>query len=461
MVRWNARRDVLRGTLGLASAAVAARFAHDAPAVQAAPGLTATAVGRKPNILLVLADDLGRHELGCYGQERIRTPVADALAAEGLRFTQAYANPSCAPSRCSLLTGLHTGHATVKRNDQAAAGFAPQDLTVGEVLKRAGYATGIIGKWGFGSNTRVDDSHPQFRGFEHFFGYIGHNAAHDYWPTTLWRDGQRVSYPENQGADVTYATDHFTEDALDFVRSHKHEPFFLFLAYTTPHAPNEVPSDAPYTHRAWPVGERNHAAQVTRLDTELGRVLAELEAQDIADNTIVVFTSDNGPHAAGRSYQHVGSTLPHDPEFFDSNGDLRGIKFTVYEGGIRVPFIVRVPEALGGVGDRVVKAPVALWDLLPTFAEAAGTTVVRQLDGLSLLPLVTGGAAPERGYFYWADDDTAEAVRFGRWKGVRQAPDRQVELYDLRRDVSERHDLATRRPARARQARRLMRRAVA
>ncbi len=344
------RRDVLRGTLGIAGAAVAARLSYDAPAAQALPAAPTTASGRRPNILLVLADDLGSHELGCYGQDRIQTPVADALALEGLRFTQAYANPSCAPTRCSLLTGLHTGHATVKENNQAPTGFAPEDATIGEVLKSAGYATGIIGKWGFGSNTQVDGSHPQHQGFDHFFGYIGHNAAHDYWPTTLWRDGQQVSYPENQGADVTYATDLFTEDALDFVRTHRDEPFFLYLAYTTPHAPNEIPSDAPYSDEDWPEGERNHAAQITRLDTDLGRVLAELEAQGIADETIVVFTSDNGPHAAGKAYQHVGSTLPHDPEFFDSNGDLRDIKFTVYEGGH--PGAVHRAGARGARRDR-------------------------------------------------------------------------------------------------------------
>lgn len=458
------RRSVLGGMAGLAAAAVAARVAAgpQPSAAASSPGAASTEL-RPPNIVFVLADDLGWGELGSYGQQMIQTPVADRLAADGLRFTQAYANPSCAPTRCSLLTGLHTGHATVKSNGDANGGLAPEDVTVGQVLQDAGYATGIIGKWGLGPDTGDNPSHPNQKGFDYFFGYINQTHAHDYWPTYLWRNGERVEYPENEGADVTYATDLFTAEALDFLDDHREEPFFLYLAYTTPHAPNEIPSDAPYSAEPWPEGERNHAAQVTRLDAELGRVLAKLDELGIADDTLVLFASDNGPHDAGAHFEHVGSTLPHDPEFFDSNGDLRGIKFTVYEGGIRVPWIIRLPAALRQSGlpaGSVVREPVAVWDLLPTFAELGGGTVPRPVDGLSLLPVLNGGDAGDREYMYWLGNNDAEAVRFGRWKGVRPRTGRPLQVFDIHHDESEQTDLAATHPAIVREAERLLAGAV-
>jgi arylsulfatase A len=459
------RRTLVGGLAGLATAAVTSRgvgAAAGAPAasVQAA----AEASRRSPNILLVLADDLGWGELGSYGQQLIRTPEADRLAADGLRFTQAYATPSCAPTRCSLLTGLHTGHATVKSNGDASGGLSSEDVTVGEVLQSVGYTTGVIGKWGLGPDNGDNPSHPNRQGFDHFFGYINQTHAHDYWPTYLWRNEQRVELPENDGADVAYASDLFTREALGFLDEHRDEPFFLYLGYTTPHAPNEIPSEAPYADMPWPEGERNHAAQVTRLDTDLGRILAKLDELGIADDTLVLFTSDNGPHNAGANYDHVGSALPHDPEFFDSNGQLRDIKFTVYEGGIRVPLIVRLPAALrerGLPAGSVVREPVAVWDLLPTLAELGDAEVPRPIDGLSLTPLFRGANLDDRDYLYWRGNNRAEAVRFGRWKGVRPRRDEPLELYDIHHDEREQRDLASTHAAILRQAERLISSAVA
>ncbi|GAA2071525.1 arylsulfatase [Actinomadura alba] len=451
------RRGFLAGATG---AAVLAGLAP-AAAAQALAG-RAPRLGRSPNVVLIVLDDLGWGELGAYGQRVIRTPVLDGLAAEGLRFTQAYANPSCAPTRASLLTGLHIGHSRVKTNDDAGSGLLPEDVTVGETLRSAGYTTAHVGKWGLGPDTGANASHPNSQGFDYFFGYINQRHAHDYWPAYLWRNDQRVAYPENEGADVTYATDLFTQEALDFIDRSKDGPFFLYLGYTTPHAPNEIPSDAPYSDEDWPQGERNHAAQITRTDAEIGRVLTRLDELGLAEDTLVLVTSDNGPHEAGANYDHVGSTLPHDPEFFDSNGPLRGIKFTVYEGGIRVPLIVRFPASLRGADGpapgSAVRHPVAVWDLLPTLAEVAGAQAPSGLDGVSFVPALTGGKQPGHEYLYW-ENNRNQAVRFGNWKAVRRGS-RPVELYRLNKDVGERTDVAADHPALVREAERLLAGAV-
>ncbi|NYV74833.1 arylsulfatase [Streptomyces sp. UH6] len=461
------RRALFAGAAASVVAAVAGATAATRPAAAVAeePGTADTGRGgRAPNILLILLDDLGRGELGSYGQQVIRTPVLDGLAARGARFTQAYATPSCAPTRASLLTGLHTGHATVKSNGDAGKGLRADDVTVAEVLRAAGYTTGHIGKWGLGPDNGDNPSHPNRQGFDHFFGHINQTHAHDYWPTYLWRNGEKVHYPENETADVTYTTDLFTQEALEFLDRNSDDPFFLYLAYTTPHAPNELPSDAPYGDEDWPQGERNHAAQVTRVDAEIGRVLDRLGELGIAEDTLVVVASDNGPHSAGAKFEHVGSTLPHDPEFFDSNGSLRGIKFTVYEGGIRIPLIVRLPRVLrdtGGIADgSVVHDPVAVWDFLPTFAEVAGAPAPPALDGVSFVPALTGRRQPEHDHLYWEHDRKDQAVRFGNWKGVRPK-NGPVELYHLNQDPGESTDVAARHPALVRKVERLLAGAVA
>ncbi len=241
----------------------------------------------------------------------------------------------------------------MKSNADAGRGLLPEDVTVAEVLRDAGYTTGLVGKWGLGPDNGDNPSHPNSQGFDYFFGYLNQRHAHDYWPTYLWRNGERVDYPENVGADTTYAADLFTAEALGFLdRLAPGERFFLDVSLTTPHAPNEIPSDAPYSDRPWPKGERNHAAQVTATDAQIGVILAGLAARGLAEDTVVLVVSDNGPHKEGANYDGVGSRLPHDAEFFDSNGPLRGIKRDVYEGGIRVPMIARVPESLRATGRR-------------------------------------------------------------------------------------------------------------
>jgi arylsulfatase A-like enzyme len=431
---------------------------------------TSRHVGRRasrPNILLVVVDDLGWGEVGAYGQQVLQTPHLDRLAAGGLRFDQAYATPTCAPTRCSLFTGLHTGHARVKSNADAATGLLPQDVTVGEVLKAVGYRTSIIGKWGLGADNGDNPSHPNRQGFDYFFGYIDQTHCHDYWPTYLWRNGEQVSYSENEGADATYAGTLITDEALAYLdRADPGSPFFLDVSYTTPHAPNEVPSEVPYADRDWPEGERNHAAQVTWTDTQVGLLLDKLEERGLSQDTLVLVVSDNGPHSEGANYGHVGSRLPHDPEFFNSNGPLRGIKRDVYEGGIRVPLIASVPASLRTQSSprpgTVVTTPIAVWDLLPTFADLAGASYPDGLDGISFAPSFRGQEQPEHDHLYWQFPEGGfdEAVRWGEWKAVRHDHG-PTQLYQLNRDLSETTDVADRHPALVRKAERLMAHAVA
>ena len=425
-----------------------------------------SAARTQPNILLVVADDLGRGEVGAYGQEVLHTPVLDGLAAEGLRFSQAYSAPTCGPTRYSLFTGLHSGHALVKDNDEARKGFRPRDVTVGTVLQRVGYTTAIVGKWGLAPNRADSPSHPRRQGFDHFFGYLTQRQAHDYWPTYLWRNRRKVRYPENARRDRTFSGDLITREALRFLdHVPTGTPFFLDVSYTTPHAPNVIPDDTPYARTGWPKGERNHAAQVTWTDTQVGLLLAGLAERGLADDTLVMVISDNGPHGEGDRYGHVGSHLPHSVSFFDSNGPLRGKKRSLHEGGIRIPMIVRVPPSLRTSGSpapgNVVRTPVAVWDLLPTFAELAGGRIPRGIDGRSFAALLRGGRRRGDSRLYWQHrgEHLGEAVRFGPWKAVRYGGGR-VELYRLDRDIRELHDVSRRHRAVARKAARLMHHAV-
>ena len=462
------RRLVLGGLAAASASTVASSFLS--PGRAAAPASsgarhasTSRDPGLPPSFLVVLVDDLGRGEVGAYGQDRIETPVLDRLAEEGVRFTQAYATPICAPTRASLLTGLHPGHARVQSNKDAVRGLRMRDVTVAQVLRQAGYRTGLVGKWGLGPENGSRPSHPNNQGFEHFFGYLNQQLAHDYWPEHLWRDHQRLRYPENRKADVTYAPDLFTADAVEFLdRVGPEEPFFLVVAPTTPHAPNEIPSDAPYHQRPWPRGERNHAAQVTATDAQIGRLLQALADRGRADDTVVLVLSDNGPHHEGRTYSHVGSRLAHDVEFFDSNGRLRGAKRDLYEGGIRIPLIARLPGGLGGVSGVVADRPVAVWDVPATLAELAGLPVPRALDGISFAPEMRGERGREHDYLYWqfTEDGFDEAVRFGSWKGLRRGRRGRTELYQLNRDPRERRDVARQFPSVVRRAERLMAQAV-
>lgn len=416
---------------------------------------------RKPSILFILADDLGYGDLGCYGQTKIKTPNLDKLAAEGMRFTQFYAGSTvCAPSRCALMTGLHTGHAFIRGN--AVIALRPQDLTVAEVLKNAGYHTGLIGKWGLGNEKT--SGVPQKKGFDDFLGYLDQVHAHDYYTDYLWRYDpptdtkpgydDRVTISENQGGQkALYIDDLFASSALNFVRINKpdapnnYRPFFLYLAYTIPHANNEegqrtgdgmqVPGDSPYSDEPWPAVEKHKASMITRLDRYVGQLMDKLKELKIDDNTIVCFSSDNGPHKEGGV----------DPKFFQSAGPLRGIKRDLYEGGIRVPLIVRWPLKIkpGTTNNQAW----AFWDILPTVAEIAREGLPTKLDGVSMLPALLGQSQTNRHeYLYWEFHERGfqQAVRLGDWKAVRLQADAPLELYNLSTDPGEKQNVARQNP---------------
>ncbi len=410
----------------------------------------------RPNIIFILADDLGYGDLGCYGQQTIRTPNLDRMAAEGMIFTDAYAGSTvCAPSRCCLMTGLHTGHAWVRGN--ARVPLRPEDVTVAELLKGAGYTTGIIGKWGLGEPGTTGI--PNRQGFDHWFGYLNQRHAHNYYPDYLWRNEQKVELanevtpvgPPGGVATkrVQYSHDLFAADALGFLGENRNRPFFLYLAFTIPHANNEskpdgmeVPSYGPYANEDWPNPQKGHAAMITRMDTDIGRLFARLKSLGLDDETLVLFSSDNGPHKEGGA----------DPAFFDSNGLLRGHKRDLYEGGIRVPLIARWPGRItAGSGTNHV---CAFWDVLPTCCELAGVAPPEGIDGLSFLPTLLGQPDRQRKhtYLYWEfhEQGKKQAVRMGEWKGVRlnvaKDPDGPVELYNLATDIAEENNVADEHP---------------
>ena len=396
---------------------------------------------KRPNIIFVMADDLGYGDLGCYGQKKIKTPCLDRMAAEGTRFTDAYAGSAvCAPTRCVLMTGLHTGHCTRRDNTAKAGGpfegrplipLGPDDFTVAAMLKRAGYVTGGIGKWGLGNpgTTGTPDKH----GFDYFYGYLDQVHAHDYYTDWLWRNGEKQVLEGNRGGrKEQYAHDLFAADTLDFIRRYKHRPFFLYLPYTLPHGKYVVPSDEPYSDEPWSQQHKNYASMVTRLDATTGEIVALLKELGIDGNTIVFFTSDNGPN----------------PPFlkpFTSHGGLRGVKRQLYEGGIRAPTIVRWPGKVpaGRVSDFVWSQV----DFMPTAAELAGIEPPKGLDGTSVLPAILGGKHEPHEFLYWEiHSPFHQAVRTGDWKGVRFGTQEALELYDLSMDPAEKRNVAAQHP---------------
>lgn len=451
------RRHFLAGS----AAAVGLAALPQLPA--AAPAAAEGAAQGPPNLVVVLADDLGHGDLGAYGQKLITTPRIDRLAAEGLRFTDAYAAAAvCAPSRAALLTGLHTGHAPVRANPDSGGQGALRDgdTTVAEVLRARGYRTGLFGKWGFGPEAADQPSHPGARGFEEFYGYIDHGHAHEYYPAYLWHNAAKEPV-----AAGTFAPEVIAARALDFIDAHAAgpDPFLLFLTPNLPHAPSDIPDVGPYASRSWSQADKAHAAQISLLDAQVGAVVDRLRAHGIAERTVVLVASDNGPHEEGGV----------DPDLFDANGPLRGYKRNLYEGGVRVPLIAWGPGriAAGTTSSR----PTPLYDLLPTLADLAGAPAPSDTDGLSAAPVLAGtpALAPLHGHLYWYRDEqgvtaranaqdagrakrVAEAVRQGRWKGVRFAPARdrsvpdaqwQFELYDLAADPGEQRDVAAANPS--------------
>lgn len=440
---------------------------------------------KKPNIIFILADDLGYGELGCYGQEKIRTPNIDRLAAQGMRFTQHYSgSPVCAPSRCALLTGRHTGHCYIRDNDEMAERgevwrdpnlegqrpLLPDTTTIGTILQKAGYATGVIGKWGLGGPGSSGE--PNNQGFDHWFGYLCQRLAHSYYPTHLWRNGEKVvlegneyffphqRLPEDKNPyektsyeiykGKQYSIDLMVKEALSFIRASAGKPFFLYLPFPVPHAALQVPEDSlkeyegvfpetPYKgdkgYLPHPTPRAAYAAMITRMDREIGWVMALLRELGIDETTLVVFSSDNGPTFNGGT----------DSEFFMSTGPLRGLKASLYEGGIRVPLIARWP---GRIKPGTVSGHVsAFWDFLPTFLELAGAEPPEEIDGISLLPELLGQFKKQdkHEYLYW-EYHGSQAVRLGVWKAFRKTVAEKLELYNLRDDPGEKHSVADARP---------------
>lgn len=412
------------------------------------------AADERPNIIFILSDDLAQGDVGAYGQKIIQTPNLDRMAAEGTRYMQAYCGTSvCAPSRASLMTGLHTGHCPIRGNWEIAKreGQYPlpaETVTIAQILKGAGYATGCAGKWGMGMFDTTGS--PLKKGFDHFFGYNCQRHAHSYFPTYLYRDDQRFDLPGNDGKGVgkTYAQNLIEDDVLRFVREKKDGPFLFFYAITLPHGRQEIDDLGVYADKPWTLPQKSYAAQVTRLDSDVGRLLDLLKELNIDKKTLVMVAGDNGSSWAPNS--EMG-------KLFDqaSNG-LRGFKRGLYEGALRQAAIARWPGVIPAA--RVSDEPWAFWDFLPTAAELAGAKIPAECktDGLSLVSYLKGGPAPQRDHFYWElhEGKPIQAVRFGNWKAVKNGPNAAIELYDLAADAAEKNDVAATKPdlvARAKQ----------
>ncbi len=419
------RRDFLKST---ALVAAGAPFLAAEPKHARAEGDKPT----RPNIIYILADDLGYGHLGCFGQKEILTPNIDKMAAEGILLTDHYAGSAvCAPSRCVLITGLHTGHCYVRGNRALPVeGNVPipaDSQTIAKVLQRAGYATACIGKWGLGYPGSVGD--PIKQGFDLFFGYNCQRQAHSYYPPHLWRNDKKMMLPGNAGGrQKQYSHDLLTAEALKFIRDrHKaKKPFFLYLPYTIPHAKFQVPDLGPYGDKSWPAVKKAIAAMITRMDGDVGKIIALLKELGAEADTLVIFTSDNG--SAG------GGLLEH----FKGSGPLRGRKGTVYEGGLRAPFVARWPGKIKpGTTSKHISG---FQDMLPTFAELARAKGPKPTDGISMAATLLGRRDQKpHEYLYW-EFGNARAVRMGRWKAIRTRG--KMQLYNLGEDLGETTDVA-------------------
>jgi arylsulfatase A-like enzyme len=413
----------------------------------------------RPNILLIQADDLGYGDLSAYGQSRFSTPSLDRLAREGIRFTEYYSGSTvCAPSRTALMTGMHTGHAWIRGNGDIP--LRPEDVTIGEVLRDAGYRTAVIGKWGLGSPGTT--GMPDRQGFDHAFGFLDHRHAHRQFTDHLWRNGERA--PIDLERD--YVNDLFTQDTASFIQQSDARPFFVYLNYTVPHAELRAPEDSMAAHRghfpekpfenqkadarqigaspelpslgyrSQPTPQAAFAAMITRMDRDIGRLADLLRARGIERNTLVLFISDNGPHQEGGA----------DPVFFKSSGPLRGIKRDLYEGGIRVPMIASWPGTIPA--GRVSNHPWAHWDMLPTLGDIAMAKTPSGVDGLSMARALRGESQRPHDFLYWEFHERGfqQAVRMGEWKAVRLKKDALLELYNLSSDPGEQRNVAADNP---------------
>jgi arylsulfatase A-like enzyme len=420
----------------------------------------------RPNLIWVMADDLGYGELGCYGQQLVRTPRLDRMAREGLRFTQFYAGATvCAPSRSVLMTGQHQGRTRVRGNagrmNPIAQALRPDDLTVAGALQQAGYATALIGKWGLGDVGPAEVGLPRKQGFDYFFGFLNQHRAHNHFTEYLWRNEQKVPLPNSlvpvgdfgggySEDGILYADDLFADQALSFIARHQDRPFFLYWSLVIPHANNErnralkdgahVPDYGPYALEDWPPQDKGNAAMITRMDSYVGRLLDHLELLGMAERTLVIFTSDNGPH----------NESSHNLARFQPSGPLTGIKRSLTEGGIRVPTIAWWPSRIppGTESDHAAY----FGDWFATAAELAGAELPSGLDSTSFVPTLLGQTEqqPKHEFVYWEFHEGGfrqAALYQGRWKGHRAGgPDEPVRLYDLETDIAEQHDVAGEHP---------------
>ncbi len=412
----------------------------------------------KPNIVFILADDLGYGDTGYTGQRDIGTPNLDAMARDGIQFTRAYTGaPVCAPSRCTLLTGKHTGHARIRGNGVYQLRESPDDICIGDVLKAAGYTTALIGKSGLSGN--IDDgSHPNRKGFDHFVGFVSHAAAHRHYPVTMYENGKPLPMPGNQGKDgATYDNTVFLKESLRFIRENAAKPFFLHIAPTIPHADLAAPEQfinlyrgkfteeqaASGAYRKTAEPKATYAAMVSYLDHMVGEVLATIRDAGIARNTLVLFASDNGAMQEGGYLR----------KWFQSSGALRGGKRDIYDGGIRTAQLAWWPGVIPA-GSRT-ELPTAFWDFLPTVCDLAGAKAPTGLDGISYAPTLHKryGRQVIHEVLYWEFHELGGrrgVLLDGRWKaiqyGVNAAKAGDVEVYDTRLDPSEERDIARERP---------------
>jgi len=426
----------------------------------------------KPNIIFILADDLSWGDLGCYGQQKIKTSNIDRIAREGIMFTQAYAgNSVCAPSRSCLMEGKHPGHARVRGNGYNSYRESLQkgDSTVAMMLKQAGYKTGLFGKWGLGLNNQPGI--PNNMGFDEFCGYLNQRQAHCYYPEFLYHNRERVYYPENgehykienysrkspydkngkclslgikDPSKATYSFDYYCEKSLEFVRKNKNGPFFLYLAYTIPHGPLIVPDLGEFKDKDWGIMYKEWAAMITRMDTEVGKLLNLIKELGLDENTIIFFTSDNGNSSYGYERRYLtDSNSPSLNDFFNLDSPTRGRKTNSYDGAFHVPAMVRWP---GHIKPNQVSAQKwAFWDFLPTAIEIAGVKPSSDIDGISILPTLLGKRKQKQHeYLYWEYQQN-QAVRYGKWFAHR-VNGGHIELYDLISDAQQSNDLSNRFP---------------
>ena len=414
------------------------------------------AVATPPNLIFILSDDIAQGDLGAYGQKLIKTPNLDRLCREGTRYLSAYTGTSvCAPARSSFFTGLHSGHCPIRGNREIKPeGQKPLPAhlpTVATILKSAGYATATMGKWGMGMFDTTGS--PFANGIDHFFGYNCQRHAHSYFPPFLYNDAERFPIPENEGGKKgVYAQNLIQQEVLSWVDQQNKGPFFLFYAITLPHGHYEIDDQGIYKNEPWPEKEKNYAAMVTRLDSDVGALVALLEKKGIADNTLIVFAGDNGssfqPNTAiGKRFDQT------------MGGTLRGFKRGLYEGGLRQAAFAWWPGTVPA--GRVTDQPWAFWDLLPTFAELAGAKLSASAptDGHSLVSFLKGGDAPSRESFYWELHEGRghiQAIRWKNWKAVRPRQGGGVELYNLQNDLGETTNLAEQNPTRLTKAIRMM-----